>query len=205
MEKQWSGKKLILFWSAFIVVIVSAVIVTEFFPTTRLLDNLYVNIVLFVIVGFAMLATIWVFVWVAVMIPYAIVKDIKEKRKVTDAKWAAYGILNEFGTVRLKRRIKHHELKRLKEIEEIMEILSKKHEDREASHLLNNLYELEQELKQIPDNEEEEDEDTDKGLLLKEMSISELATMKETYKGNPSVVKILDRYIKAKRRATKEF
>jgi len=62
---------------------------------------------------------------------------------------------------------------------------------------------LEYELEQVPDKKEEMDEDN--GSLLKEMSISELENFKDTYKDNKSIVKILDGYIKAKRKATKEF
>lgn len=76
--------------------------------------------------------------------------------------------------------------------------------DREAKHLLNDIYELEHDLEQVPDKRDGE-EDEDKGSLLKEMSISELEQFKEAYKGNPSIVKILDGYIEAKRKATKEF
>jgi len=52
----------------------------------------------------------------------------------------------------------------------------------------------------IPADEDEEDEDEDKEPLSISMSIAELEQLKATYKDNPSVCKIINGYIEAKRR-----
>ncbi len=71
--------------------------------------------------------------------------------------------------------------------------------DREARHLVNDLYELEQ----IPDKKKEEE--IDKDSLLEAMSTGDLEELKVKYKKHPSVTKLIDGILEARGKATKEF
>lgn len=126
------------------------------------------------------------------------------EREVRDAKYFAYTILDEFGTVHLRESTDHYRLARLKErkeIEEIAEVLSKRHSDREARHLLYDLYELEHELEQMPDNQEEED-DKDRDSPLKAMSTEDLLAFKAKYPHNQSIQKIINEILDKRGKAT---
>jgi len=118
-------------------------------------------------------------------------KDCDLREKLRGAKTEAYNMIGR-GIINNPKQFN-------KVISELEEFGGK-----ETRHLVNDLYELKRKSEQIPDNKEETDENEGKGSLLKEMTIDQLKDFKNTYKNNKSVVKIIDEYIEAKRKASKE-
>jgi hypothetical protein len=203
MKLQRSDKQGLLFGLVFFAIVVGIIIIIDVFDFHPM-ENLYVNIGIFIIIGLFGLMAIYAGVWIVVMIPRTIVKDRKEKKIIRNAKWVAYDILNKFEaahgfeTARLKRRLSDYELKELKEISEILQ----QQDDLEANHLLKTLSKLEDKLKQIPDNEDEEDENEEN--LFANVSTEDLLAMKEKHKSNKDVVKIVDDVIEARAKKKKE-
>ena len=150
MEEPWSGKKLLFFWLAVFAVILGAIIVSQFFPIES--DNLIMKIILFVVVGSATVMVIFGVLWVAIMIPFAIVHDMRQKRKVSNAKYIAYDMVED------DRITPKLFFERFEEVELLLRqwINARRDDDREVRHLLRHLYELKDKLERIPEKDDEE-------------------------------------------------
>jgi len=184
MERQWSGKKVLLIWSAIIAVIVCIITITHFFP----IPDIAANIVGYVIGGVAVLFTILVTLALLGWVIYGMVVWIRARQ----AKSRAYDMI-ECGRIYPEW---------FKKVVSVLEEWG----GREARHLLNHLYELEQ----IPDKEEDEDEDEKEAKRQAErqqsfanVSTEELLALKDNHKSNKSVVKIIDDILEARTKVKK--